>query len=154
VVTAYVVLKFLHIVAAIVWVGGVITLGVLQARLALVADRAVQRAMARQSGFFGMAVAGPAALLTLVAGMGMLGVAKLGAPFWVGWGFASLILSIALGATLMRRTNQELSLGLEAAQPDEARLGLLQRRVLLLNTINILLLLSSVGMMVFKPVLA
>jgi uncharacterized membrane protein len=152
-VTAYTVFKFLHIVAAMVWIGGMVTLSVLQARLGGATDRVVQVAMARQSDFFGMAVAGPSAVLTLIAGIGMLAVSNVGAPLWVGWGFGSIVLSIALGATLMRVTRKELGQRLAAAQPDSARLEALQRRLLLLNAVNVVLLLSSVAMMVFKPVL-
>jgi hypothetical protein len=109
--------------------------------------------MARQSIFHGMVVLGPAAGLTLIAGIVMIAVSGLGLPLWVIWGFGAIIMSVALGATLIRRANQELGEVAAAAEAGQARLRGLQRRLLTLNIINVLVLLSAVAAMVFKPAL-
>jgi uncharacterized membrane protein len=151
--TVYNLFKFLHIVGAIVWIGGVVTVSIITARAAREKDPTVLAAMARQMRFNGMAVIGPAAGLTLIAGIVMIAVSGLGAPLWVIWGFAAIIVSVALGATLLRRGNEELREVAATAEPGDPRLSAAQRRLTTLNTINVLLLLSAVGAMVFKPTL-
>jgi hypothetical protein len=83
----------------------------------------------------------------------MIAISGLGVPFWIIWGFAAIILSVALGATLIRRVGEELSELAQAAEADEPRLMVVQRRLATLNAINVLLLLSAVWAMVFKPTL-
>lgn len=150
--TAYNLFKFLHITGAIIWVGGLVMVGVINARLARGEDRSTLAAMARQSRFFGAAIVGPAALITLIAGIVMVAVSGLGAPLWVLWGFAAIVLSVALGATFLRRTGTALSERLHAGA-DDSHTKSLQRRLATLNIINLLLLFSAIWAMVFKPTL-
>src|SRR5262245_29916143 len=145
--------KFLHIIGAIVWIGGVITAGILSALVAREKDRTVLAALARQNRFHGQVVLGPAAGLTLLAGIVMIAVSGLGVPFWVIWGFAAIILSVALGATLIRRAGEELSEMVAKAESGDARVTALKQRLVTLNVINVLVLLSAVWVMVFKPTL-
>jgi uncharacterized membrane protein len=147
----FLVFKYVHVVAAIVWVGGVIALTILNMRLARTRSREGLAALTSAGGFFGQAVMGPAAGLTLLAGI----ATSLSAGFqmnslWIIWGFAAILLSIALGATLIRITIQRLG-ALAASQGDSAQIAALQGRLVALNGLNILLLLSAVWAMVAKP---
>jgi uncharacterized membrane protein len=151
--TVYNLFKFLHIVSAIVWIGGVVTVSIITARVAREKDGTVLAALARESRFYGTAVIGPAVGLTLIAGIVMIAVSGLGVPLWVIWGFAAMIVSMALGATLIRRAGEELSQLAATAESGDPRLGALQRRLATLNIINVLLLLSAVWAMVYKPTL-
>jgi hypothetical protein len=72
---------------------------------------------------------------------------------WVVWGFAAVVLSIAIGATLIRTTNADLRRLAAAAAPGDPRWAALQRRAAILYGINLLLLLSAVWAMEFKPTL-
>jgi uncharacterized membrane protein len=148
----YSTLKFLHVVAAIIWVGGVITLTVVNMRLARTRNGDALAALSSVGAFYGRAVAGPAAAVTLLAGI----ATAVSAGFrmnslWIIWGFAAILLSVALGATLIRGTTQRL--GALAAMPDGDRTGIaaLQGRLIALSGLNILLLLSAVWAMVAKP---
>jgi uncharacterized membrane protein len=151
--TIYTLFKFLHIVGAIGWIGGVVTFNILSARAAREKDQTVLAAMTGLMRFNGMAVIGPASGLTLIAGIVMLAVSGLGVPLWVIWGFATMIVSVALGATLIRRANEEVREMAARADAGEQRLSGLQQRLLTLNIINVLVLLSAVWAMVFKPTL-
>jgi uncharacterized membrane protein len=151
--TLYTLLKFLHIVGAIGWIGGVVTFSIISARVAYEKDQAVLAAMTRLMRFNGMVVIGPASGLTLLAGIVMIAVSGMGVPLWVIWGFTAMIVSSALGATLIRRANEEVRAVAAAAEPDDERLSALQRRLVVLNTINVLVLVSAVWAMVFKPAL-
>jgi uncharacterized membrane protein len=151
--TVYTLFKFLHIVGAIVWIGGVISVNIISVRIAREKDGAALAAMSRQSRFYGMAIIGPAAGLTLLAGIVMIAVSGLSIPLWVAWGLAAILVSMGLGATLIRRAGEELSQLAVTAMPGDSRLSALQQRLSTLNIVNVLVLLSAVWAMVFKPTL-
>jgi hypothetical protein len=129
-----------------------VAVSVLNARIAREKDRSMLAVMAGQSRFYGAAVIGPAAGVALIAGIVMVAVSGLGMPLWVIWGFAAIILSRALGATFIRRAADELMKLAPAAEQGNPLLPVLQR-LATLNIINLLLLLSAVWVMVFKPTL-
>jgi len=79
----YALFKFLHIVAVVVWVGGLLTIGVLNARFVRRENPAALAAMARHSRFIATSIAGPAAGIALVAGIAMMKVA--GSASSSGW---------------------------------------------------------------------
>jgi uncharacterized membrane protein len=153
---AYNLLKFLHVASVIVWLGSVTTLTMLNARLVRESAAGAGQAMlARQSAFLGRAVVGPAAGLTLVAGVAaaVVGGLDMGA-LWLTWGFLGLIISMALGMTAIRRTTASLEtalVGNPGAVP--AEVTTLRGRLTTLNLINLLVLVSVVAAMVFKPAL-
>src|SRR5262249_12890593 len=72
--SAYLLVKFIHVAAAIVWVGGGLTMSLLNARLARVQDRQGTMVLDQQAEFFGKAVFGPSAIVTLLAGVGLVGL--------------------------------------------------------------------------------
>lgn len=141
---------FLHIAAVIVWIGGGFALVVLNARMARDPDPAATAVLSRQAAFFGRTVFGPAAMTTLAAGIVMIAVSGMGTPLWVIWGVAGLVASSLIGAIPLRRTGQALA-ALHGKGGSQSRA--LRRRLTLLSTIDLLLLLSVVWAMVFKPML-
>jgi uncharacterized membrane protein len=148
--TLYSLFKFLHVVSAIVWIGGVATMTFINARLSKVETTEAMQALSSTSGFYGRVVVGPAALLTLIAGIAT--ALQMGISFsalWISWGFMAIFLSLILGATFIRVTTNKLSL----ATTSGGAVINLQNRLALFNIINLLLLLSTVWMMVFKPTL-
>lgn len=66
-------------------------------------------------------------------------------------GLAALVVAILLGAVLQQRAGAELEKRLDAGTRGDERIGVLQRRLARLNVINLLILLSAVWAMVFKP---
>lgn len=148
-------LHFLHQLAAIVWLGGVLAANVLQVRIGRGRDQAVQASLLRQSDFYGRAVIAPATVVVLLTGL--LLVAQMDdaswSDFWVAWGLAGIAVSLALGGTLIRATNAELRRLAEGPTLDDPRWSALQRRAATLYGINLVLLLSVVWAMVFKPTL-
>lgn len=145
---------FLHQLSAVVWLGGVLAVNVLQVRLGSRQDRAAQASLLRQTDLYGRAVIAPAATVALLTGLVLVAQMDLAlSDLWVAWGLAGLLLSLALGATLIRATNAELRR--LAADPglDTPRWPAMQRRVATVYGINLLLLLSVLWAMVFKPTL-
>jgi uncharacterized membrane protein len=140
--------KFLHVLAVIVWVGGVLTVNVLQVLVGRGDDRAAQAALLRLGDLYGRAVIAPAAALTLLTGV--VRVEQIGVgygTFWVAWGIVAILASIALGATLIRANNAAL----RRLAADDPRWPTLLRRATTLYGINLVLLLSALWAMEFKP---
>jgi uncharacterized membrane protein len=145
---------FLHQLAAIIWLGGILAVNVLQVRIGRGNDRAAQASLLRQSDLYGRAVIAPAAVVVLLTGLVLVLQDDISfSEFWVVWGLTAVFLSLALGATLIRATNAELRRLATATTADNPRWPRLQRRAATLYGINLLLLLSVVWAMVFKPTL-
>ena len=151
--TLYLPLKFVHIAAVVIWIGGLLALGVVTARLARGGDAAGFAALRRQSQFFGQSVVAPATVVTLLAGGAM--VARVGFGFttlWVLWGVVGIVVSLLLGAFPIRRTGEAVDT-LASTTPHDPRLSALQSRLATLSAINLVVLVSVVWAMVFKPTL-
>jgi uncharacterized membrane protein len=150
--TLYNLFKFVHVAAVIVWIGGMVTLGVINVRVTREGDRAALSSLSRQSAFFGSAIIAPAAVTTLIAGIVMVVDGDLGFDtLWIVWGLIVVVASILTGATLIRRAGEELSELTSSVNPDGTRVAALQSRLRTLNMFNLLLLFSAVWAMVFKP---
>ena len=146
--------KFLHIVGSIVWLGAGITFQILNGRLARANDQAGIAALASQGEWFGKVVFSTAAGVTLVAGIVTV-LASEGAwsfgDLWITWGFVGIALSIVFGAVLSERMAKQLAVAVETSGPASAQVADLQRRLGLYGAIDIVVLLSVVAAMVFKP---
>ena len=149
---AYSLLKLVHVVGAIVWVGGVLTMFLLNLRLSRQRDLAGLAVMARQGEFFGRAVAGPAAVLTFLAGIALVAMTGGHMALWTVWGLVGVFGSIAVGGIMIRRTALELA-AVTTSAGDEARAMALRSRLKTLSMINVVLLLSTVVVMVLRPTL-
>lgn len=148
----YELFKFLHIAAVIVWIGGLVAIGIINARVARHRDAPAMTALIEASAFFGRTVVAPAAVLTLAAGIVMVLSAEMTfATLWIAWGLCGIAVSLLLGATLIRRAGEELAGVAQAAGTETARISALQRRLRTLNVVNLLVLFSVVWAMVFKP---
>jgi uncharacterized membrane protein len=150
----YLWLKFVHVAAVTVWIGGVVALMVLNARFARLGDVAAQAAMGRQSEDFGRTVIGPAMAVTLLAGLWMAG--QFGIPFtslWIVWGLVGFISFVLIGIVATGRAAGELGALASTAGPDDPRVASLRGRLQALGALNLLLLASVIWAMVFKPTL-
>src|SRR5256885_10699223 len=96
----YLILKFLHVVFAMVWVGGVIALTAFSLLLLRTSDRAFLVSLTRYSAIVGARVTGPAAGLTILAGIAATWYGHVGFPFWIVWGIAAFLVGIVLGAVV------------------------------------------------------
>lgn len=150
----YSIFKFLHVVAVIVWLGGLFTTSIVTARMAREGNQSAMASLMRQNGFIGRSVLGPAAALSLIAGVVMVIDGGIGfGTLWIAWGVGALIVSMGLGATVIRRSGEQLGRLLASEKRDEGAVMSLQRRLQTLNTVVMVVLLSAVWMMVTKPTL-
>ncbi|MGH2616687.1 MAG: DUF2269 family protein [Thermomicrobiales bacterium] len=150
----YLWLKFAHVAAAAVWVGGVFALTVLNARIARAGEPAAAAAMGQQSEAFGRTVIGPAMGVVLVAGLWMAG--QFGIPFnalWIVWGLAGFLAFILIGVVALGRTGAELGALARTAGASDPRVAALGQRMSVLSWLSLLVLASVIWAMVFRPTL-
>lgn len=151
---AYGVLKTLHVLSVVVWVGGVTGMSIVTWRLRTERNREVLAALLRQATSFGQRIAGPASFIVLLTGPMMVGMAHIGfGTFWVLWGFAGLTAHFWIGATaLRRRANTLMALASSSAEEDAALL-LAARRLWSVQLIYLAIMAAVVAAMVLKPTL-
>jgi hypothetical protein len=150
--TTYNTLKFLHVAAVIIWVGGGFALGILNARLSLTGDRAAIEVLSRQTLFYLRRVIGPAAALVLLAGIGMTVVGHIPpGSFWIVWGYVGIAGFVVLGVILSGRAAAELARLAPTATEADLRIVAVRKRLRILGMSIGLLMATVVWAMVFKP---
>lgn len=149
--TLYSILKFLHVSAVIIWLGALITLAVLFARLASQREAGGLRLLSQQAAFIGKSLIGPAAIVTLLAGGALMAEIHAGMQAWIWWGIIGFFTSMFLGGFLMQRTGNRIATIAASSTPDAAAMAALQARLRMLGIVNIVILLSVVWAMVAKP---
>ena len=148
--SAYNWLKFIHVAATAAWIGGFGAIAVLNALATRSAEPKEVATFLRYGRALGAWLAGPASGLALLAGVGAMLVGHLAMPVWIIWGIGATVVFILIGVTALRPALTRLVAAADAgSSPDEIRRLLRHQRRLL--AVNLLVLLSAVWAMVFKP---
>lgn len=151
-VTAYTILKTVHVLAAVVWVGGAVTVNILGTRVAAARDGQALAAYGRNTEWVGTHVYMPSSIIVLV--FGIFTVIKGGFGFWQGWiifGIAGIVItaltgSLFLGPELKRIAGIVESRGAEDPEAIER-----STRLIRIGRIDLLILILVVIDMVLKP---
>lgn len=143
----YDLLLSVHLIAAVVWVGGSVALAVLSGRM----SRAERVAAIPQFSWYGGRVLPAAAVVLLIAGFGLVSEidASLGDP-WISIAFAIWIISAILGSVFIARAGREVETA-AAAGGDPAAADRAFGRLLTLIRIDTALVLLAVVDMAVKP---
>ena len=107
----YALFKFVHVVGAIVWVGGSLVLAMTTIRYLREESPSEVAAIIRQNAFVGQYALGPAAAVTLTAGIMLMVVGKWPPTLWIVWGLLGLLISGMLGAGVLRRELERVAAG-------------------------------------------
>jgi uncharacterized membrane protein len=150
--TVYLLVKFLHVISSTVWIGGVVAMAILIARIAGETDPTLLVALTRQARFYGGAVITPAIGVQLLTGLVMIFGFGFGLSLWVLWGIAAILVVVVLSLTLLVPAFNAIIDGATSTQGDQ-QLTKQQRRLVMLYGIILLVLLSAEWAMVFKPTL-
>jgi uncharacterized membrane protein len=146
-------LHFLHVVSAMVWVGGGVILSLIALRTRRRSDERSMGEFAQTLPYVGLRVLMPAVIVLLVTGVWMV-VSDSGFGFsqlWVRLGLGLYVLAFLLGAVYLSRVGIQLD---RAARPDSggtSNLARLLDRWLLGYGAVLVILLIAVWDMVFKP---
>ena len=146
-------LAFLHILAAIVWVGASITQSVILTRANRNPDRAVVAGLAHELEWAGPFLIGPAALVVIGSGIWITLIED-----WVAisdtWIWLSLVLvgvSMVLGIAYFGPEGRRMGSIVDEHGPDDAEFRRRMNRLLVIGQLDLLILVVVLWLMVFKP---
>lgn len=151
--TRFDVLTMLHGIGVIAWLGGGIGLVVLEWLALRARDRPESATVARQSKALGQRLFGPAWTLTATTGVALVLTEDAFSflDLWILVGFAGILTSPLIQLTVADRARQRLTTAIADNSDDDPLLRAAARRVNLLNTFDIAILLVVVGVMYARP---
>lgn len=147
------VLLLIHILAAITWLGGGIMAQILAFRIVRSGDPARTVAFSRDMEFFGGRVFMPAAIVLAIAGILMVIDIEVFAfgDAWIIFGLAVIAFSAVLGAAFLTPEGGRIAAIIENRGVEDREVQDRINRIILASRVELLLLLSAVYAMVFKP---
>jgi uncharacterized membrane protein len=148
----YFVFKAIHITFAVIWIGG----GMLLTILGVIAERqkdpVALAAIARQAAMVGQKLFSPAAIIVLLAGMGMMINGSLDwGKFWVSFGLLGFLSSFIVGVAFLAPASSRVAavIDAEGVESPAAQAGI--AKILLVARYDVAVLLLVVFDMVLKP---
>jgi uncharacterized membrane protein len=154
VVNAYNILKYVHVLSVIVWIGSAACLAVLVWRVRRERNRQALIALLRLGTSYGQMVAGPASGLVLLTGLGMVGMAHIGfGTFWVVLGYAGIVLHGFIGGVFIRKRTMELAQLASSEGTNDQAIAEAGGRLWTVQLIYLAIMAVVIGAMVLKPTL-
>lgn len=140
-----------HVLMAVVWVGGAHAIQLFAARVLKGGDPLRLAAFSRDVEWIGTRVFIPASFLVLVFGFLLVQEADTGYPFWVVFGLAVFVFTFLSGALFLGPESGRIGKLVDergAADPEVQRRI---KRILVYSRLDLLLLVLVVVAMVIKP---
>ncbi len=146
-------LVLLHIIAAIVWVGGGFATQVYAERARRATDPARLAGFARDIEWAGSRVFAPASLLVIVVGIVMVLVNPAWdfGQLWITLALVGVAISFITGAVFLGPESGRIGKLIEERGPEDPEVLRRIGRTLVISRIDYVVLLLVVGLMVFKP---
>jgi uncharacterized membrane protein len=150
--TYYDTLKFLHVLAAITWVGSAIYAQALATKVMGENDPARLVRVAKDIGDLGKRLITPSAIAVLVFGVWIVAVSAWNfTDTWVLLGLIGIAITIVTGAGFLGPESERLGkLGAERG-PTDPELQRRIRRIFVISRVDLVVLILVVADMVFKP---
>ncbi len=151
-VNTYNVLKTLHVLAVVLWVGGAITINILGSRVVATNDGARMAAYGRDSAWIGTFVYLPASVMVLL--FGVLAVLEGDWSFgdaWVSIGLLGVLVTALTGSLFFGPESKRIAALAESRGPDDPEVARRTARILRVGRVDLTILLLVVVVMVLKP---
>lgn len=149
----YSLLKFLHVLSVVTWIGGLGGLVIATWKVAREKDRVLLATLLKQTNAYAQGVAGPAAGVVLLTGLTMVWLGHIGFhTFWVWFGYGGVLVQAVLGGFVIRKRAIELLTLASAPSGDDAALAAASRRLRNAQVIYLILFAIVIAGMVIKPV--
>jgi uncharacterized membrane protein len=152
--THYNAFKFVHVLSAVVWVGGACTVQVYAQLATRTNDPLRVAAFAKDTEFVGTRIFLPSSLILLVSGIFTLhdssGLWSFGQG-WVQFGLVVVTLSIIVGAGYLGPESGRIARATEAKGVESPEVQERIQRIFLVSRVELVLLLAVVFDMVVKP---
>jgi uncharacterized membrane protein len=150
----YAVLKYIHVLSVLIWIGGLAGLSIVSWKLANAKDRAMLPSLVAQTNGYAQHVAGPAAGLVLLTGLTMVWLGHIGfGTFWVWFGYAGVLVQAVAGGFVIRKRAVELLALASAPTGDDVAIAAASRRLRNAQVIYFILFAIIIAGMVIKPTL-
>jgi uncharacterized membrane protein len=150
-ITTYQIYLSIHILAAVLWVGGAFAVQVLAIRAARPSARLQIGSLAAEIEFVGTRVFIPASLVLLVMGFLLVGKGSWDWHFWLVFALAVWIASFLVGAGFLGPQSRKLSEDVERYGIDSAQATARLQRIFLVSRVELVFLLLVVLDMALKP---
>ena len=147
----YELLLTLHVLAAVVWVGGASATQVYAMRASRANEPARLVGFTRDAEWIGTRVFLPMSLILVASGFGMIGDASLDFDAWIIIGLAIWLFSAGVGSSFLGPESGRIANIVEAEGPESPNAQARIQRIFLVSRIELVLLLLVVINMVVKP---
>jgi uncharacterized membrane protein len=145
-------LKFLHVLAAITWVGSAIYAQALATKVMGEGDPVRLAATAKDIGDLGKRLITPTAVAVLVLGVWIVAVSAWNfTDTWVLLGLAGIAVTIVTGAGFLGPESERLGKLAAERDPSDPEIQRRIRRIFAVSRIDLVVLILVVADMVFKP---
>jgi uncharacterized membrane protein len=152
--TGYVILKSLHVLAAVTWVGGAIAVNVLGTRISKSNQPAVMARFAGEAEWVGTHVFLPSSLALLGLGIWMVATSAWNfSDLWVELGILGIVITVITGAGVIGPAAKKLGALIDERGGEDPEVQQQIARVLRISRIDLVVLVLVVVDMVVKPVL-
>ncbi len=150
--TLYELLLFVHILAAIVWVGGGFVMQVFAARAVRAADPGRRATVVADLSWVGQRVLTPASGVLLLVGIFLVldGNWSFGDP-WISGGILIWLVSLAIGVGFFRPQSERLAALMASEGPGSPAVSERMERMLMVGWVDSVLLVAAVFLMATKP---
>ena len=152
-VDSYELMKTFHVLAAVVWVGGAVTIQTLAIRAQRAAEPGRMAAFAKEAEWVGMRIFLPVSVLLLALGIGMV-INEEAWGFgdtWILIGLGGILFSILVGALFLGPESGKIGKLIDAEGDDSPEVKRRLSRIFLVSRIELVILLAVVADMVIKP---
>jgi uncharacterized membrane protein len=150
--TWYTFFKWIHVTAAVIWVGGATIVQAYAFRILRTNDGRRQADFAKDTEIVGMRVFVPSTAILFLAAIGlMINGHWAWGQNWTVFALIVLALSFAVGAGFLGPESGRIAALIEAEGPDSPAVGARIRRILTISRCELIVLLAVIWNMVVKP---
>jgi len=149
--TLYKSLVFVHVFAAIVWVGGAFFFQVKIAQFKRAGDNAGFLQLGRDAEHIGQRLFMPASVVVLLAGIAMVWYGPFAFDLWIVLALVGIVLTALTGALYLGPTGGKLAALVEERGFDDPSVLAMRDRVITVSRLDYAVLVLVVLDMVFKP---
>jgi hypothetical protein len=140
-----------HILMAVVWVGGAHMIQLFSARILKGGDPVRLAAFAKDASWIGSHIFAPASLILLIFGFLLVEEADIGYPFWIIFGLAVFAFSFFSGALFLGPESGRIGKLIEERGASDGEVQRRIKRILVYSRFELLLLVLVVVDMAIKP---
>ena len=147
----YLLVVYVHILAAIAWVGGAFFLNLLGTRVSRSSDPEELPRLGRHIAWFGMRYFLPVSILTFAAGVVLTASRWSFSQAWISLAMLLWLVSLLLGALYIGPRSQKVAEMFEAEGATSPAARAASARLTMMARIDVVIFLVIVGLMVWKP---